>query len=313
MNTISSNKWWIIVNPVASGGKAEKEWLSIQQALKRGGVSFVVDFTKQSGEATRLVRKAIEEGYRKIIAVGGDGTNHEAVNGILEQDAVDSKEIFYALFPVGTGNDWARTYRIPHKHKAWVEMLKKGKTSYQDIGWLHYHRDGEIRKRYFANVAGLAYDAFVVKEMMGMKSSFLPGKILYLYMVLRCLFRYQLLKAKVSYDGKEVSDFFYTINAGICSYSGGGMQLVPHAIPDDGKLALTLAGRLSKLSILLNSYRFYNASIEAHSKVISSQVETVKIEALGDIPLLVEADGEFLGETPVEIGLIKKALKVVVC
>jgi len=313
MNTISSDKWWIVVNPAAGSGKAEREWSGIARALVEEDLSFSVSFTQKTGEATTLVRKAIEEGYRKIIAVGGDGTNHEAVNGILEQSVVDSKEILYALFPIGTGNDWARTYNIPRNHKAWLEMLKKQKTTLQDIGWLQYHREGVPKKRYFANVVGLAYDAFVVKEMMGMKSSILPGKILYLYMVLRCLFRYQLLKARVRYDDQNVTDFFYTINAGICSYSGGGMQLVPHAIPDDGKLALTLAGQLSKLSILLNSYRFYNASIGEHSKVKTSQTTTVRIEALGDAPLLVEADGEFLGETPVEIGLIEKALQVLIC
>jgi diacylglycerol kinase family enzyme len=112
------------------------------------------------------------------------------------------------------------------------------------------------------------------------------------------------------FNGRKVEDEFYTINVGLCRYSGGGMQLVPHAIPDDGLLALTFARKLPKLEVLLQSGRFYKGTLLEHPRIEGYQTDHVRVEAADDEPCLVEADGEFLGQTPVEFSIIPAALKL---
>ncbi len=307
----SSDQWLIIRNPAAGNGAVARQWPAIEQGLQAAGLKYEARLTKNRGHAIQLAQEGVERGFRKVMALGGDGTNNEVINGILLQQAVPSAEVLYALLPIGTGNDWRRTYKIPGNLEAFIQMLLRARTRLQDIGIVAYHKNGRQQKRYFANVAGMAYDAFVVKEIE--KKSFpAHNKLLYLYMILRCLWKYQLQTARVSFDEQEITDRFYTINVGICSYSGGGLQLVPHAVPDDGLLALTLAGPLSKPAILLNTYRFYNGTVTEHPKVSAFQTKRIRVESSKGQPVFLEVDGELLGHTPVEFGLLEKALRVVV-
>ncbi|MBX2875571.1 MAG: diacylglycerol kinase family lipid kinase [Saprospiraceae bacterium] len=299
--------WYIIINPAASGGKAGKLWPAIEQELLSANVVFTTAFTTYSREATLLAKQAIEGGCRHLMAVGGDGTNNEVINGILQQSTVPSAEVLYCLLPVGTGNDWIKTHGIPRGRKAWLQMFLTGHESQQDIGWVDFRDEGEEKRHYFANVAGLAYDAFVVHYVELMKTH-LANKLVYLWVVLRCLWQYQLQKAKLRFKDQTVEDFFYTINIGVCRYSGGGMQFVPHADPADGLLALTFAGKLKKWQVILNTYRFYNGSIGSHPLVHTDQVKTLAIETAGT---LLEVDGEFLGETPAQFGITTKALRFI--
>jgi len=192
-----------------------------------------------------------------------------------------------------------------------LKLLKKRKTTYQDIGVVSYLNNGAVRKRYFVNVAGMAYDAFVVKETEK-QSSIFSNKLFYLFSLMRYLFQYKLQKAKIQFNDFEMIDHFYTINVGICRFAGGGMEIVPHAVPNDGQLAITIAGRLSKLSILLNTYRFYNGTIAKLSKISTHFSTNIKVESLENDPILLEVDGELLGHTPVEFGIVPNALKILI-
>ena len=308
----NGKKWYIIVNPAAGNGAGRRIWPILEKQVKKRLPNCEVIHTAYATHAIQIVDNAIKNGFRHFIAVGGDGTNHEVANGILQQKTIDSSAITYALLPVGTGNDWIKTYGIPKKINLWLDMLCAENTRIQDVGFLEYKFEGNHKTRYFVNVAGLAYDAFVVRYIEKNKKK-VRNQFFYLMMIMRCLFKYALRKARVKFDNKEEEGLFYTINIGICKYSGGGMSLVPHATPDDGQLALTLAGKVSKLSILLNTWRFYNESILQHSKIKGYQTQEINISAVEkDQPVLLEADGEFLGETPVRITIIKEALKVVV-
>ena len=135
-------------------------------------------------------------------------------------------------------------------------MMEMGRSKLQDIGFVTFFEKGQEQTRYFANVAGMAYDAFVVAYAEKNKK-WVTNTLMYLFLTLNCLFRYKLVKSKIIFDNRLEEGYFNTINAGICKYSGGGMQLVPHAVPDDGLLALTFARNVSKLEILLNTYRSY--------------------------------------------------------
>jgi YegS/Rv2252/BmrU family lipid kinase len=306
---MQDNFWYIIANPVSGGGATQKRWPQIEQLLQQMGFSYTVQFTEYRGHATRLAEDAILKGHRNIMGVGGDGTNHEIINGIIGQSFVSPLEVLYTIMPVGTGNDWARTFGIPFDPQKRLERLLEGNTAFQDIGLVKYMRDGQPQQRYFAGVAGLAYDGYIGKALDKDRPTAL-SRLQYLAMVAKYLFKYELSEAAIQFDGQTARDFFYTINVGLCRYSAGGMQLVPHAIPDDGLFALTFARKLPKYEVLLMTPRFYNGTILSHRKVEGHQAKSIRVDHIGDTPTLLEADGEFLGQTPVEFTLLEKALKI---
>ncbi len=301
-------EWYIILNPMAANGRAEQIWPEIAKLLNKVGLDFEMVPTEKRNHATELVAMGTARGFRKIIALGGDGINNEVVNGIFLQKNIPVEEIEYTLIPMGTGNDWSRTHQIPTDYCKWIPLIANAKKVKQDIGLLSYSKKGKIGERYFANVAGLAYDGYLCKKMSEKKD--FSNSIGFLWLTLKELFKYKLRPAKVKIDNEEIVDSFYTINIGICRYSGGGMQFVPHAVFDDGLLAVTVAGPLSKWSVILNSWRFYNGSILQHSLVKNFKTKEVVIETVGEDATDVEVDGEYLGTTPVRCTVLEKALTI---
>ncbi len=311
MKTELQDGWLIIVNPAAASGKVKKNWDKIKSLLDEHINDYKVVFTNAPKHAIQLTIDGIGEGYRKIIAVGGDGTNNEVANGIFSQQEVPTNEIIYSLLPVGTGNDWVKTHKIPQKLTTCLTYIKQMKTSYQDVGLVYYHKNGVQEKRYFVNVAGMAYDAFIAEYIEDQKQV-VSNKFLYLFLVLKCLFKYDFRKAKVTFDGEVVEDYFHLINVGICRYSGGGMQLVPHAIADDGMMAMTLARKLPKLKVIFNTAKLYNGKINQLKEVSTHYAKHIKVESTNGKPTQLEVDGEYLGETPVEYQILEKSLQIIV-
>lgn len=308
--TLSTQRWFVIANPVAGGGRVRRQWNKLRPWLRDELPHAEFASTLAPGHATALAKLAIGTGCRHILAIGGDGTAHEVANAILEQQTVDSLAITLALLPIGTGNDWIRSYGIPRKRKAWLAMLREGNCIIQDAGRLEYFDTAGIpRSRYFLNVVGIGFDAYVVKRL---RERPLPAWIrqAYLLSILKHLLNYRTSPARVRLDQEQWQDHLLTLEAGFGRYVGGGLQLLPHARPAEGRLAVTLAGRTGKLNILANIRRFFDGSIGRHPNVTLYKVSELRAEAAGPVPLLVEADGEYLGQTPVRIQIIPQALKV---
>ena len=307
MNIGKSKIWFCLFNPIAGKIDHQMALTEIEKEFQKSGLAFEIYITKSKGDATEIVYQNIVSGYRKFVAIGGDGTIHEVVNGIMTQTIVLSQEISFATIPVGTGNDWAKHHKIPSDIGRSIALIKRNNTGYQDIGKAIFHRKNTEITEYFNNVAGMAYDAFVVKKLEERKSK--PNKFVYIFSVLSYLFQYKLQKAILNIDNKCIQGKFYTINIGICKYSGGGMSLVPHAIHNDGLFAVTYAKELSKISILLNTYRFYNETLIAHPRINGLQAKNISVKADNTTPILLELDGELVGNTPVKFKIITNALK----
>jgi len=300
-----SKRWLVIINPRAGNGIVQQKWPALEIQLRAILPHLAIAISKQVEDVNHIVATAITQGIRHIIAVGGDGSAHQAVNAIMQQKLVASTDITFVILPLGTGNDWIKTHQIPRAWPAWKAMFLKGKKHCQNVGLIQYHKENQLQKTYFINVAGLAYDAFVVKEAAG-KFSFLRGSLYYLWLGLSCLPKYTTQKATLIYNKKEISQRFYTINIGIGQYSGGGMQLVPHANTQSDNFALTYVGHLSRLGVMLNSYRFYNGRIATFKR--ATLAKTPKIAIQSNENMLIEADGEYLGQCPVSIELLKDRL-----
>ncbi len=310
--------WFVIVNPESGGGSARRLWPRIERELQAQGFAYSVRFTERKMHAVELVEEAVARGMRNILAVGGDGTAHEVANGILRQDIAPSRDIGLALIPVGSGNDWAREWSLPASPVECLKRFKLEKFKFQDAGKISFSHDGKLANRFFINVAGMAYDAFVTREAerQGGPKVGLGG---YYSLIVKCLWKFEPGPARLFYIEKDatgseetlVEDSFYTINIGLCRYSGGGMQFVPQAVPDDGLFALTYARRMPKWEVVAQTPRFFNGKIGEHPKVVCTQARSVRVVSMAwQPPVLVEADGEFLGETPVGFEILPGTLKV---
>ncbi len=301
-------RWLVIVNPQANNGNVGQWWPAIQSKLTMLLADTKIVISRHRGDATAIVEEAVNDGIRHIMAVGGDGIAHQVINGIVLQKKVPTREITFALLPLGTGNDWIKSHDIPRNWQHWEQYLLTATPAYQNLGKINYQSTDGPTTRYFMNIAGLAYDAFVVRYMVGKKSR-LPGKIFYFWATFRCLFMYKPQQGMITYDEHQYESAFYTINAGIGKFSGGGMQLVPQARSQGETFALTWVVKVSKLAVALNSFRFYKGRIAGYKKAHLTNCQKMEVRPAAGEELLIEADGEFLGACPATISLLPNALR----
>jgi YegS/Rv2252/BmrU family lipid kinase len=301
----------VIINPNAGRKLGQRDWPVISKLLEDAGIPFGHEFTKGRFGAQALARDAASKGCKNIITVGGDGTFNEVVNGILLQKETDSKQISLAFIPVGTGNDWGKMYSLPSEYSEAVKVISENNTVLQDAGLVSYNTDKGIEERYFANVAGIGLDAVVVFDTNLRKERGSGGKTAYLLSLLKAMLRYSSLKAKIVMDGDIVFEgYLYSANVGICKYSGGGMQQVPNAIPDDGLFDITIISKVSKGKVILNVKGLYDGSFTKLKEVSTHRGASIQIDSTD--PLLLEVDGESLGRPPFNFSILEKVLKIVV-
>jgi YegS/Rv2252/BmrU family lipid kinase len=311
VETIFENTWLAIINPNARVGKCSKDWEKISSLLISHSIEYQAVFTKKRLHATELTRQYIEKGFRKFIAIGGDGTLNEVVNGILEQKNVASQDITIAVISVGTGNDWIRTFNIPLGYSQAIALIKKQDTFLQDAGQVTYlDFDGQSRKRYFINMAGLGFDGLVAQKTNADKDRGEGNALLYFKNLFLSLFAFKSVQTRILVDEREIHTKIFSIGVGIGKYNGGGMMQAPDAIPNDGFFALTLIKDMSKWSVIANVRRLYDGSIGKHKKVEMLKGSNIYIEP--QVPVLLEADGESLGTSPFTFTIIPKSLRVVI-
>lgn len=298
------DKFFVTVNPNAGAGKAGKDWPEIKEKLLKSGLKFEFLISQEHQENIKHVENAIKEGYRKIIAIGGDGTLHNVVNGIMDQTIVNPFEISVGMISVGTGNDWVRYHEIPRDYDKAIAVILKGKTQKQDVGKMIYNQGG--KHIFFMNFAGIGYDAYVVEHTAHLKKY---GQSAYLYGLVQCLFKYDAYKLKVEVDGKQILDEeIFLMIAGIGQYAGGGMKLSPSAVCNDGFFELNIGKKVSKTDIIMLTPKLFTGSYVEHEKVLSFKAKHIKVTPINDA-VKAEADGELIGTGPFELSLISNALQ----
>tara|TARA_R110002073_G_scaffold279026_1_gene443031 strand:- start:291678 stop:292589 length:912 start_codon:yes stop_codon:yes gene_type:complete len=298
--------WYIIVNPTAGNGLAKKKWNHIVSVLNSQKIQYHFDFSSYQHHEKELVHKALVNGYRKFISVGGDGTLHHIVNGVMDQKIVDPSTIKIGVIPLGTGNDWIKTYKIPKNIEKAVAIIKSEKRIAQDIGQLELLNTKQCI--YFNNLAGLGFDAFVVKNNMKYKKI---GALSYLISGLISFFSYQKSKLLIEFNSKIISTPSLLSLVGICKFSGGGMQLTENVDPSDGLFDITIAKNFNFFSVILNIFNFYNGTILKHKEVETYKTKHIKITAENS-NTYVQADGELIGTGGFKAVLLPNALYFII-
>jgi len=302
---LTADSWFIIANPTSGNRNFSKHWKEIQQLLNQKKIDFSFAFTQFSKHEIELVQNAIQKGFRNIISIGGDGTLHHVVNGIMQQRYVKTSDITIAVVPLGTGNDWIKTYNIPNNIEKAIEIISKKKTILQDIGVLETDNN---TLSYFNNVAGLGYDGYIVHKLKTLKHF---GPIAYLISGLAGLLFYKKTVFKISFNNKIIETNCLMTLIGICKFSGGGMQFTKEVNTADGLFDITIAKNLNIFDLIFNIKKLYNGNIVHHKKVETYKTKEITIIPQSSKPF-IQADGELIGAGKVTVKIIGKAIHFII-
>lgn len=301
--------WHIIINPNACERKCFNRWKEISSRLDINEVKYVLHKSGGIKVGIDIAKKLCEEGVRHIIVIGGDGTINEVVNGIM-LSGVDTREVFLAVFPLGRGNDWARTHQFPKNCIDSIDVFLQGKFLRHDIGKVQTVKQSQVMaERYFANIAGFGFDAEVIYDTVYKRPHFM-GISVYVLSLVRCLFKYKSIPVHITAPGFDYNDRVYTMAVAICQYNGGGMRQAPMAKPDDGMMDVIAIRHLNILRVLTLVKSLFDGSHlqKASDKVASCQADSVTITS--SQLLRAEVEGELLETGEYKLSLLPGALNM---
>lgn len=302
-----------IINPVSHHGKTAKVWPEYERYFRKHNIEFEKRFTEYPGHAIELTHKVIAMGYRRIMAVGGDGTINEVANGFFRGDELIDEDIRLIVFSQGTGCDYIRTLGIDNHVESIVDIVKRNQVRYLDLGKVSYlSHKGIEEERFFVNLADTGIGAAVAK-LVNESSKVLGGFLTYLLGVLRTLISYKNKKIRVIIDGGE--KYFQYLNSVIIAngqYFGGGIKIAPEADPESDTFNIVLLKNFNKLQIIVNLVRAYEGTHLKHRLVDSLTGKKIQLQIEGDEVSELEIDGESVGTLPASFEILEKKLPLLI-
>ncbi|MDQ3016927.1 MAG: hypothetical protein M3R25_09465 [Bacteroidota bacterium] len=288
----SSLSWCVIFNMNTVSMREYHRW---KKFLEDGEILHTSYQTHSVIELKALIEKIISCGHRYFLFAGGDGTLHQGGNVLMQY--VDLRQEFtLGVLPCGSGNDWVRTFGL--KAKALTLALKNYTYTSHNVLQVQL-KGGETH--YAFNMLGAAFDASVVDSINHSKVN-LTGKLKYMLGILIALGKPHRWPGKLKVDGKEYKGDWLTIQAGFGKYCGGGMYVLPHAGVE--RAALLLMKQKSIIRLITSLPKIYNGKIAKQPEAIALHFDKLEINHL-ERPLPIEADGEWLGESPAVIIVVK--------
>lgn len=315
--------WFAIVNPAAGSGKTLAQWRVAESQLFQHGINYKFVTPETKIGSVKLITKACNDGFRKFIAVGGDGTVHNILSAIVEfveksraenpDENICLSQFFLAVLPIGSGNDWLRSHNIPAQHAKIIELIAAGSFATQDIVKAEII-DSKTRKvtnrAYMANVGGYSFDANVCDIVNFQKTKGITGKMLYFNALKKLALIQKPYPTKIICDGREIyDDLVYSISFGNGRYSGGGLRQTPSAIMDDGLLDMMLVPRIPVWKVFLNIGKLLNGRAESVRFLHFNRGKQFEIIPHGQ-GQLVEIDGDVIGRAPLRLTVLEEQINV---
>ncbi len=288
-----------IVNPVAGGGRGYRAWRAIRPALRTAGRSVEEAVAQHERQAWELAEQAARDGRDIVLAVGGDGTIHEVLNGLLRGHPERPPAL--AVIPGGTANIFVRALGLPRDPDAAARLLLSGSRRRIDVG--------QVNDRYYATIAGVGFDAEVVYRARRWPR-WLGGKVRHVGAALGTLAFYRPVAARVRIDGQEQVVPLYFLAAANTNWYGIGINVAPHARVDDGRLSVVYVTDVGRLEIFRVLLQTFSGRHLGHRKVGHAFAREIHVES--DVLLPVHADGEPVGRTPARFRCVPGALEVIV-
>ena len=327
-NCENATIWFAVINGYAASRKAGTLWEKVEELLNQKGVRFHGTRTGKAGNAAELTFDACMAGYRRYIAVGGDGTVHDVLNGIAgyvdwckaSGRTARISDFTLGVIPLGSGNDWIKSLGIRHDISAAVDVIRNGATSRQDVvrvssldpAFLPQER--EISVSYMVNVGGVGIDARVCEKVNAKKKEGKRGRILYVTSLIDAISNRVPSDVKVFCDGREVFDGAYlSIAFGIGKYSGGGMRQTPEAVLDDGLLDMTIIPDIALGRIAREVPRLFTGSFLKVPELTVCRGKKLTVLPYGEgAGEPVEVDGEVIGKAPVRLEVLDDQINILV-
>ncbi len=304
------SKHCIIVNPVAGRGAAKEAIPEIKAYLESFDIDYDLIVTEYIGHAIKLAEEAGSNGYATVVAVGGDGTANEVINGLMKALKKGHLTSNMAILPVGRGNDFSYGMGVPQDLDAACKLLVDGKTRKIDIGFV---KGGDYPEgRYFGNGVGIGFDTIVGFEAAKLPS-FISGIPAYLIAALKTIFlffRAPLLRLDI--DGEIVEQHCLLVSLMNGRRMGGSFMFAPESASDDGLLNLCITKQVTRLQVLGLFPKMMSGTQESHFAIKMPTAQHVTIEALtGTLP--VHADGETICEAgeSLEVEILKQQLNLI--
>ena len=299
---MSENATVFLVNPASSNGSTGKRWPELAHRAARLGLAGETLFSERPGQLIELARAAVDGGATLVVAVGGDGTLNEVVNGIAR------REVELATIPIGTGMDFVRTYGIPTSFDQAVEVARDGRPRTIDAGLVRYRTwAGEDAERWFANVGSVGMSGAVAQRANGMSKA-LGGKATFFYALTRAFLEWENTEVTVRLDDAERHGRMHDVIVANGVWHGGGMMLAPGAKPDDGLFEVVLIGDVGKVDFLTTAPKIYKGKHVHHPKVEVLKSRRVQVDSSEHLP--IEVEGEQVGTTPATFEVVPGALRL---
>ena len=295
-----------IVNPAAGRGKSLEAWTKVRAHLK-----CAVDTlqTEGPGHATHLATQALKQGADTIVAVGGDGTINEVVNGFFEQDRLISDTTCLAIVPHGTGSDFIKMLQLPANDETAAALIQSKNQRRIDLMKVRYTKlDGSSASRYAINVTSFGMGGAVASRV-NRSTKIFGRKMSFVLATLRTAMTFPRNSVFMYFDNSKTIDAEVTnVAVGNGRYQGAGMLSCPCAAIDDGFLDVTVVQFLPAFQLLRNLPLLYNGKIYSHPRVQFHRVKSIRADS--NKVVLVEIDGETVGRLPIEISVMPQALRI---
>lgn len=280
---------YVVLNPTAGRGAAARVRPLVSREL--AGVRHVVAETGARGEAAQLAEAAAREGWPAIVAVGGDGTVHEVVNGLMRA-AGDGASAALGIVPVGSGNDFAKLAGVPSDPAQALRRIAGGSARAVDVG--------SVNGRWFSNGVGIGLDARVAIEVDRRRR--FRGLAMYMHALANVLRVYTPPRMRVEIDGQPAGDGPMTlVTVGNGGRHGGGFWICPDARLDDGVLDVCMCDGLGTLGILRFLPRVLRGTHTGASCVRMRQARAIRVTSPDPLP--VHADGEIVADDAREVSI----------
>ena len=277
-----------IVNPIAGQGAGKLAQPEIERLARENSMSYYIETTEHPGHAIDLAMQAAKDRIDIVVAVGGDGTSNEVLNGLMQAQSQGYGNSCMGIIAIGRGNDFAYGFDIPAGLQEGFQLIMHGKPRKMDVG--HITGGDYPQGRYFGNGVGIGFDAVVGFEAV--KLTHLHGFLNYVVAALRTIFLFfNAPLLQIDYDAQQITQASLMVSIMNGRRMGGGFMMAPEALQDDGLLDLCIAGQLSRLGILAMIPRFMKGTQSTQPQIKTGRAAKIHVLALdGFLP--AHADGE---------------------
>lgn len=304
---------YFILNPNSGGGRGRRDWKKVEHLLPGYFSDYEVGQTSCAGEGILLAKKAVNQGYTQIVSVGGDGTLNEVVNGLMQAPEALRKKVSLSLFPLGSGDDFAKSILWPKDFEERLRLIAQNKYEAKDVGLVHFQdKKGKKLSRHFINIADFGMGGEVVARV-NKASKLLGGKLTYLISTLETILSFKPFALDVKIEGRKKS-FSQVVLAIVAngSYFGGGLCVAPEASLEDGLFEILIVEKMPALDFIKLLPQLYLRRSFSAPGIHRFKASLFSASSPQGPKILLDCDGEQPGTLAASFELIPQALQVTI-